>query len=137
MMKDAKENEAGALTPFRPSLFTKWSKKKLDGRRREAKWVKATAQGLLSVFPESPPPAAQLIAKQAAFKALALVKFECFVLSGGEASEKADETYLRLSNSLRADLETLSRMQKDGGPGDRVPSLQEYLDSLKKAGAPE
>lgn len=134
MTQPIKDKEAGTLTPVKPGIFTDWSKiKKGDGRTREKKFLKSIIKGLLELFPKSAPPAAQLIAGQASFKALSVMKFEHFVLSGGEPSETASAAYLTLSNSLRKDLETLSRMQKDGGPVEKIPDLKEYLEILKKA----
>jgi hypothetical protein len=130
VMKSRKDMETGALATIKPEIFTVWSKKKMDGRARDAKWLKQITQGLVSGFLEPVPPAAQLIAKQAAFKALSLVKFECFVLSGGDPSKTADATYLSLSNSLRADLESLARMAKEPRPEEPM-TLQEYIRQVK------
>lgn len=132
-MKDTEDKKAGTLAPVKPGIFTDWSKiKKGDGRTREKKFLKSIVKGLLEFFPKSPPPAAQLIAGQASFKALSVMKFEHFVLSGGEPSETASAAYLTLSNSLRRDLETLSRMQKDGGPVEKTLNLPEYLAAKAK-----
>jgi hypothetical protein len=106
----------------------------LDGRTRIARTLRDIAFALLDPFRDPAPAGAMLLARRAAYKALRLAAFEHHVLTGKDAPAKtSDEAYLSISNSLRQDIETLHRLLKDGGPEDRVPDLQEYLEDLKKA----
>jgi hypothetical protein len=50
-------------------------------------------------------------------------------LEGGKPAPNADRDYLSLTGSIRADIQTLWTISKDGNPKDPVPSLEEYLKS--------
>jgi hypothetical protein len=101
--------------------------KKLDGRLREAKEMKAVTKILLERFPDPPPADAQLLAQRVAFKLSRVASFEVFVLSGNTPSPDAERTYLTPEGQIRADIESLFRLAKEQGPAERVPTLAEYL----------
>jgi hypothetical protein len=75
-----------------------------------------------------------LLAQRCAFKLIRAGLFEAFILNGGKAVARAEEDYIRLTESIRKDLQTLWVMAKEGGGKDPVPDLEEYLETLKKAG---
>ncbi|MCX5888189.1 MAG: hypothetical protein NTY36_01895 [Deltaproteobacteria bacterium] len=53
-------------------------------------------------------------------------------MGGGKPAASADQDYLRLTGSIRADLQLLHIMAKGNGGGDG-PDLKEYLETIKKA----
>lgn len=98
------------------------------------RFLKQTLDGLLERFPNPPPLAAVVLAQRLAYKLIRAASFEVFVLQSGEApAPTADSNYLHLAGSIRADLNTLWAMSKDGPPPLKPPTLEEYLKVLKEA----
>lgn len=102
----------------------------VDGRTRPAKAVKALSNALLERFPSPAPAAAQLLAQRCAFKLIRAGLFEAFVLKGGKPVVRAEEDYIRLTESIRKDIQALWVMAQNGGSKDSAPSLAEYLEAI-------
>ena len=93
-----------------------------------------TLDGLLERFPVPPPLAAVALAQRLAYKLIRAASFEAFVLQSGEApAPTADANYLHLAGSIRADLNSLWGMSKDGPPPLKPPSIEDYLRRLAEA----
>jgi hypothetical protein len=103
----------------------------LDMRTRPGKAIKKLIEALLERFPTPAPAQAQVIAQRCAFKLIRAASYEAFILKGGQAAPTADRDYLTLTGSIRADIQALWVMAKDGGTPDPVPDLATYLASLK------
>jgi hypothetical protein len=118
-------------------LYFRLEKHKVDYRTRLGKTLKAVTAALLEQFPSPPPVAAQLLAQRTAFKLVRAANFEAFMLKEAQVAPalNADQDYLKLTASIRADIQTLFVMSKQGGPGKEIPDLQAYLEALKKGGS--
>ena len=105
---------------------------KLDGRTRPALIRNGLKRALLERFPQPVPAIAQVIAERCAIKLIRAASFEGFILAGKEIpAVNADRDYLALTASIRADIQTLFLMAKEGGTTEKVPSLAEYLEAIK------
>jgi hypothetical protein len=104
---------------------------KVDRRTRIAQLRKGLKAALLERFSAPAPAAAQILADRAAVKILRVAAYEAFVLAGNSPSDKANQDWLNLSESIRKDLTTLCQMARDGG-GEKVPDLREYLEILRR-----
>ncbi|MFZ5447888.1 MAG: hypothetical protein ACOZFS_04535 [Thermodesulfobacteriota bacterium] len=120
-------------------LYFRPEKHKVDYRTRLGKTLKAVTAALLEQFPSPPPVAAQLLAQRTAFKLVRAANFEAFMLQepqAGGPTLNADQDYLKLTASIRADIQALFVMSKQGsGLEKEVPDLQTYLEALKKGGS--
>jgi hypothetical protein len=118
-------------------LYFRPEKHKVDYRTRLGKTLKAVTAALLEQFPSPAPVIAQLLAQRTAFKLVRAASFETFLLQQIQEapSLSADQDYLKLTASIRADIQTLFAMAKQGGPEKEAPDLQTYLEALKKGGA--
>jgi len=105
---------------------------KVDKRTRIAQLRKGLKVALLERFPAPAPAAAQILADRTSVKLLRVAAYEAFVLAGNLPSDKANQTYLSLTESIRKDITMLWQMARDGG-GERVPDLREYLEILRRA----
>jgi hypothetical protein len=106
---------------------------KIDMRTRAGVAFKGLYQALLERFPSPAPVGAQVVAQRCAVKLVRAISFEVFYMSGNKTNPSADRDYLALTGSIRADIKLLHDMAKEGSPAEKVLSLQEYLESLKKA----
>jgi len=105
---------------------------KVDRRTRIAQLRKGLKAALLERFPAPAPAAAQLLADRTSVKLLRVAAYEAFILAGNLPSDKANQDYLSLTESIRKDLTMLWQMARDGG-SERVPDLREYLEILRRA----
>lgn len=121
----------GLLARVKHGLYCDYTRLEIDGRTRLGKARNRIRDALLAPFPAPAPAPAQVIADRCALKLIRAASYEVFVLTGNTPARTADIDYLALTNSLRADVQTLHQMARDGGPVERVPSLQEYLAGLK------
>jgi hypothetical protein len=68
-------------------------------------------------------------------KLIRAATYEAYVLTRDKPpAPNADRDYLSLTGSIRADIQALWIMAKDGAPERAVPDLQQYLTSLREAG---
>jgi hypothetical protein len=124
------------LETMQHGLYFNIDKFVVDGRSSLGQSLKKLVESLLERFAAPVPAIAQLLAQRTAYKLLRAASFEAFVLSGVQPpAAGTDADYLKLTGSIRADLQTLYVMSKDAAPGDKTPDLKEYLEMLKKAGA--
>jgi hypothetical protein len=105
---------------------------KVDRRTRIAQLRKGLKAALLERFPAPAPAAAQLLADRTSVKLLRVAAYEAFILAGNLPSDRANQDYLSLTESIRKDLTILWQMAKDG-VSERVPDLREYLEILRRA----
>lgn len=109
----------------------------LDRRTRIGQALTKLTHVLLERFPSPAPAMAQVLAQRCAVKLIRAASYEAFVLTktgDKEPALSADRDYLRLTGSIRADLQTLWLMAKDTGPDKPMPDLQTYLAGLQEAG---
>jgi hypothetical protein len=118
-------------------LYFRPEKHKVDYRTRLGKTLKAVTAALLEQFPSPAPVIAQLLAQRTAFKLVRAANFESFVLQQPQEAPalNADQDYIKLTASIRADIQALFAMAKQGGPEKEIPDLQAYLKALKKGGS--
>jgi hypothetical protein len=105
---------------------------KVDGRTRVALLRKNLRNVLLERFSNPVPAAAQILADRTSVKLLRVAALESFILAGNLPSDRANQDYLSLTESIRKDLTILWQMAKDG-VGEKVPDLREYLEILRRA----
>jgi hypothetical protein len=118
-------------------LYFRPEKHKVDHRTRLGRALKGIVAALLEPFPSPAPVAAQLLAQRTAYKLVRAASYEAFVLSEAQAPAlNADQDYLKLTASIRADLQTLHVMARHGGPDKDAPDLTAYLEALKKEAIP-
>jgi hypothetical protein len=124
------------MTQLIHGLYFRPEKHKIDYRTRLGKSLKAVTEALLSQFPAPAPVVAQLLAQRTSFKLLRAASFENFILQNPQEAPtlNADQDYLKLTASIRADIQTLFTMAKQGGPEKEAPDLQAYLKTLKREG---
>jgi hypothetical protein len=117
-------------------LYFRPEKHKVDYRTRLGKTLKSVTAALLEQFPSPAPAIAQLLAQRTAFKLVRAAKFEAFVLQQPQEAPalNADQDYIKLTASIRADIQALFVMAKQGGPEKEIPDLQAYLKALKEGG---
>ena len=117
-------------------LYFRLEKHKVDYRTRLGKTLKAVTAALLEQFSSPAPVIAQLLAQRTAFKLVRAASFETFLLQQPQEAPalNADQDYLKLTASIRADIQALFAMAKQGGPEKGLPDLQTYLEALKKGG---
>lgn len=117
-------------------LYFRPEKHKIDYRTRLGKSLKAVTEALLSQFPSPAPVIAQLLAQRTAFKLVRAASFETFILQQPQEAPalNADQDYIKLTASIRADIQALFAMAKQGEAEKEVPNLQAYLEALKKGG---
>jgi hypothetical protein len=133
-LRRGKNQKGGHLETLSHGLYFNIEKFVVDGRSSLGQSLKKLVESLLERFAAPVPAIAQLLAQRTAYKLLRAASFEAFVLSGIEApGQSADADYLKLTGSIRADIQTLYVMSKDAAPGDKTPDLKEYLEMLKKA----
>lgn len=126
--------ERGHLATFGHGLYFRPDKFEVDFRSHLGKTLKIIVSSLLDRFVSPAPAMAQLLAMRTAYKLVRASSYENFVLSGKVAPPlTADQDYLRLTGSIRADIQTLYLMSKDAGLVDQAPDLKEYLEMLKAA----
>lgn len=136
MLKKSECKQMGRFNTLSHGLYFNPAKFQVDFRSRLGKALKGIVGALLGQFPSPCPPAAQLLAQRTAFKLVRAASYEAFIFNGEKVPPlKADQSYLTLTASIRADFQLLWQMAKDGGGGERVPDLREYLESLKAAAA--
>lgn len=119
-------------------LYFRPEKYKVDYRTRLGKTLKAVTAALLEQFPAPAPIIAQLLAQRTAFKLVRAANFEAFVLQQPQEAPalNADQDYLKMTASIRADIQALFVMSKQGGgPEKDIPDLQAYLEALQKGGS--
>ena len=113
---------------FHPDKFV------IDGRSALGQGIKRIVEALLERFSDPAPAVAKLLAQRTAYKLLRAASYEGWVLAGIQRPlARADRDYLKLTGSIRADIQTLYVMSKDAAPGDKTPDLKEYLAMLQKA----
>lgn len=116
-------------------LYADLAKRKLDGRTKLAKAMRKARAGLIQLFPGGHTNAAAgLLIDRILFKALKLSLYEAHDLKGMEGlSPGSEQRYLNMANSLREDIRLLTALAQKQTP-ERGQELQEYLQTLKKAG---
>ena len=121
-------------TPTIHGLYRALAADRVDLRTREGKaWQRLTG-ALLERFPAPAPGLAQMVAQRCAFKLIRSATFEAYVLRGGQPAPSAEQDYLRLTGSIRADIQTLWTMAREGAPERCAPDLETYLAGLQKTG---
>ena len=89
--------------------------------------------GLLEGFPDPAPFRVQTLADLCSVKIFRINSYQAGVLSGTiEPNDKSEDYCLALMNSATRDLIALDQLAQRYAPSKRVPSLQEYLEELKK-----
>jgi hypothetical protein len=126
--------QTGHLQTLAHGLYFRPDKFEIDHRSALGRALKDIVTSLLDRFPAQAPAMAQLLAQRCAYKLVRAASYETFVLTGKEAPAlSADQDYLRLAGSIRADIQTLYLMAKDSAMVDQAPDLKEYLAMLKAA----
>ena len=99
---------------------------KLDGRSKEAKFQRQVRTELIAALGgENRVTFGQrMIVGLAAVKALRLAMLAERIMTEADPPEEVDRRFTWFSNSLRRDLQALGL---DRRPGDKVPSLSNYL----------
>jgi hypothetical protein len=132
MVRQEDRGKAKVLNPTKHGLYFDPSKFKIDYRSRLGKAIKQVMGGLLEKYPRPVPPLVQFLAMRCAYKLIRAASYEAWIMTGEEAPGlQADRDYLSLTNSLRADLQALHLLAKDGGQTDKFPQLQEYIKAKK------
>jgi hypothetical protein len=121
------------LPAVKHGFYLDLTRLKIDGRTRLYKVKNHIRGALLDRFPSPAPPVAQVIADRCAIKLIRASLYEVHILEGKAITPNADREYLALTGSIRADIKALHEMARDGGSAEKIPSLQEYLEHLKKA----
>jgi hypothetical protein len=127
------------MTKLVHGLYFRPEKHKIDHRTRLGRALKMIAQALLDQFPSPAPVAAQLLAQRAAYKLVRAASYEAWVLEKSQAQAPAldsDMDYLKLTASIRADLQTLYAMARPGAQEKETPNLEAYLKALKEGAIP-
>lgn len=114
-------------------LYRDWQALKVDGRSWYAKRKKELIGKLLEHFRPPIPGPAEVLANITATNLLLMLRLEG-LMHTGQVAPSTFQDYIRLTNSNSANLMRLWSMARESGPAERVPSLQEYLASLKEAG---
>ena len=128
-----KDRLTGHLETLSHGLYFHPDKFVIDGRSSMGQGIKRIVEALLERFPEPAPAVAKLLAQRTAYKLLRAASYEGWVLSGVQPPcQRADLDYLKLTGSIRADIQVLYIMSKDAAPGDKTPDLKEYLEMLRK-----
>jgi len=128
------DKQTGHLETLSHGLYFHVDKFVVDGRSSLGQSIKQIVGALLERFPDPAPAAAKLLAQRTAYKLIRAASYEGWVLSGVQPpGASADRDYLKLTGSIRADIQTLYVMSKDAAPSDKTPDLKEYLEMLKKA----
>ena len=105
---------------------------KLDGRTRLSLIKGGLKKALLERFPDPIPAVAHILAERCAIKLIRVASYEGYILAGQEnPAINADRDYLALTASIRADIQTLYLMAKEGPPEKAAPSLAEYLSAIR------
>jgi hypothetical protein len=104
---------------------------KLDRRTKAAKALEAARNSLAALFPGELNAAAEILIDRIVFKALKLSIFERLAIKG-HVSPNGEETYIRLSNSLRDDLRLLMALADRKAPSE-APDLNQYLKALRES----
>ena len=126
--------EEKKLAPVRHGLYLRPEKVQVDGRSFLARRRKKLKVLFLADFPTPPSPRIQAIADTAAVNWICLEGFRAAFLRGEAISPSAWKDYTALCNSLSRDLLTLEQLAKGSSGKDSIPDLEEYLETLKKAG---
>jgi hypothetical protein len=93
---------------------------------------KQIVEHLSSPFLEKPSPFAQTLIDGLAANIIMSKHFQASFLRGNKIPASILRDYTGLWNSISRDLSTLSGMAKESGVKDPVPSLEEYLEVVKK-----
>ncbi|MDP3181267.1 MAG: hypothetical protein Q8M54_00435 [Desulfobaccales bacterium] len=118
----------------RHGLYCDPAKWDLDGRTTLAKQLHQLRTGLAALFPDGPGRAGALLIDRVVYKSLKLALFEATdLISMEEVPPGAEQAYLTMSNSFRADLQLLTTMAQHQAPAPGDPDLREYLETLKRA----
>jgi hypothetical protein len=128
------EKKCGHLATLGHGLYFHPEKFKIDSESDLGQALTQIVDTLLEDFPGDKPPygMARLLAMRTAFKLIRAASYEAFVFSGEELPALlADTNYLKLTGSIRADIQTLHILSKEAGGGDKAPSLEEYLAAIK------
>jgi hypothetical protein len=105
----------------------------MDGRSWLARSLKRIRNGLLEGFPDPAPFRVQTLADLCSVKIFRINAYQAGVLSGTiEPNDKSEDQCLAYMNSATRDLIALEQLAARLAPAKRVPSLQEYLEELKK-----
>lgn len=119
-------------------LYIHLERIKLDRRLRSVQLMEKAREGLLELFPTGVHAAASIIIDRVVYKALKLSIYEAMDIKGEfEMKPGSEQKYITMSNSLREDLRMLSTLADRKPPEAGVPSLSQYLASLKQAGQDE
>jgi hypothetical protein len=124
--------QRGHLQTMAHGLYFDVTKFQIDGRSSLGKQIHRVLVALLEPFSKPIPAPAEMLARRTAYKLLRAASFEAYILGGGTPAPSTDQDYLRLTGSIRADLQLLHVMAKGNGGGD-APDLKEYLEALRKA----
>ena len=116
-------------------LYAHIEKYKLDGRTKPVQQMARARVALCQLFPQGVNAPAALIIERVLYKALKLSIYEAMDLAGEPMTPGGEQKYLTMANSLREDLRILTALADRKPPEGGVPSLQEYLASLKQTGS--
>jgi len=104
---------------------------KIDGRRPLPRKRKQLRRSFLEGF--KTPPSARIIALAdgAAINWILCEGLRAMVMRGDPLPPSVLKDYAAIYNVLARDLMTLEALAKEGDPGDKAPSLAEYLAEIK------
>jgi hypothetical protein len=126
--------QRGHLQTISHGLYFHPDKFAIDGRSTLGQALSKIVRNLLEPFPQPAPAMAQLLAQRCSYKLVRAASYEMSVISGNNTPAlSADQDYLRLTGSIRSDIQAIYGMLKDGNLADRAPDLKEYLETLRKA----
>lgn len=113
-------------------LYLNLKKYKIHGKSALGHALRKSREALAAMFPNGPDAAASVLITQIIYKAMRLESFIAWDYQTGEASPKALNDYVAMSNSLRNDLTILVNLAQREAPAPQVPDLKDYLAGLQK-----
>lgn len=108
-----------------------WQSIKIQGNTWCGLEIKRTVGFLLKPFNGTVPPAAQILAEITAKNLLIALRVGGLLIRGADLPPYILRDYITLSNGNSANLVRLFEMAKGGSPGEKTPSLAEYLEAMK------
>jgi hypothetical protein len=114
-------------------LYSHLESVKLDGRTKVVQALQTAREALALLFPQGVNAPAAMVIDRIVYKALKLSLYEAHELSGGAVAPGGEVRYLTMSNSLREDLRMLAALAEKKPHEPQIPSLEQYLSSLRQA----
>lgn len=112
-------------------LYCDPNKVKIDGRSFFGQLKRKIKGHFLECFKGEPSAMQQALADGLAANIIMAKAFQASFLRGDKLPPSIMRDYIGLWNSVSRDLATLSAMAKESGNGDKVPSLEAYLQAIK------